>query len=279
MARIELIVVHDGEPGTELPHEVAELADRVLRTPGRVGGGRARNLGITVATGELIAMLDDDDEWLPGKLRVQLNLLKGVSDPEHTIVGSRQLYVNSRTGAVSRPSPKRLIAEGESVEHYLFRRRPPTGGRPNILSSTLLCPRELARSTPWDDSLARHQDWDWLVRLGRTAGTSFLQAPDPLVRIQLGSVQSISAEDDWHSSLEWANRALRSDPAVYADFLAGQPLRYALAAHSLSGVRTILTALRSANQIPSFGPLIIGIGGLLPRRAIDRVIVSTGGVR
>ncbi len=278
-ARVELIVVHDGKPGTELHSEVADLADHVLRTSGRIGGCRARNLGIAAATGDLLALLDDDDEWLPNKLEAQFAVLREASDPTRTVVGCRQVYVDSRTGTVSRSSPRRLVAQGESVEHYLFRRRPPNGGRPNVLSSTLLCPRELALATPWDDSLAKHQDWDWLVRLGRTPGASFVQAAEPVVRIQLGSEQSITANDDWQSSLDWANRALRSDPAVYADFVAGQPLRYALGARSWTGVRTVLAALRSAKHLPSLGPLIIGVAGLLPRRAIDRATIATGGVR
>ena len=61
-AHIELIVVHDGEPGTELPTGAAGLADRVIRTAGRVGGSRARNIGIAAAAGDLVALLDDDDE-------------------------------------------------------------------------------------------------------------------------------------------------------------------------------------------------------------------------
>jgi len=148
-----------------------------------------------------------------------------------------------------------------------------------MMTPTLLCPRELAAATLWDDSLGLHEDWDWLVRLGRKPGTCFVQAPEPVVRIQLGSAQSISATGDWRSSLDWANRALRSDPSVYADFVAGQPLRYALGAHSWTGVRTVLTALRSADHVPSIGPLIIGGAGLLPRRAFEWATVSVGGVR
>src|SRR5689334_787629 len=64
-ACIELIVVHDGERGAKLPPEIAGVADHVLRTAGRVGGSRARNIGIAAATSDLIALLDDDDEWLP----------------------------------------------------------------------------------------------------------------------------------------------------------------------------------------------------------------------
>src|SRR5690349_20594494 len=62
-SRIEVIVVDDGDPGAELPSGAASLADCVIHTEGRVGGARARNLGIAAASGDMVALLDDDDEW------------------------------------------------------------------------------------------------------------------------------------------------------------------------------------------------------------------------
>jgi glycosyltransferase involved in cell wall biosynthesis len=112
-AHVELIVVYDGEPGTELPAEAVGLTDRVIYTEGRVGGARARNLGIAAATGDMVALLDDDDEWLPHKCEAQLALLQRSPDPECTVVAGRQLYVSPR-GAVSRPGPDRLIVDGEA---------------------------------------------------------------------------------------------------------------------------------------------------------------------
>ena len=277
-ARVELIVVYDGQPGTGLPAAAASLADQIIDTEGRVGACRARNLGIAAASGDMVALLDDDDEWLAHKCEAQLALLQRSPDPERTVVAGRQLYVSPR-GAVSRPGPDRLMVNGESVENYLFRRRPPNGGRPSMCTSAILCPRELATTIPWDESLVRHQDWDWLVRLGRAPGTIFAQTPEPVVRIHLGSVSSISASTDWHASLDWANLALRSDPAVYVDFVAAQSLRYALAARSWIGVRTVVAALRSAKRLPSAGPAIIGLAGVLPRRTIEQMTVATGGVR
>ncbi|WP_162264199.1 glycosyltransferase family 2 protein [Mycobacterium sp. Root265] len=276
---IEIIVVNDAPPGIELSAEVFDLADHVLRTPGKVGGSRARNLGIKSATGTYVALLDDDDEWLPRKLSLQVALLQSLVDPARAVVAGRQLYVNPSTGEVSDPGPRRLIAPGEKVEHYLFRRRPPSLARPSMYTSSLLCSRQLAVKVPWDESLPRHQDWDWLIRLGRIPGSSFAQTAEPVVRIQLGSALSISAGTDWRSSLDWADRALRRDPKVYVDFLAGQALRYALTARSGEGVRKITASILKTGRLPAVGPTVVGAAGVLPRKTFERAIVASGGGR
>lgn len=279
VGNIEIIVVNDAAPGVELDAEAIELADRVVRTPGKVGGSRARNLGIRSATGSYVALLDDDDEWLPRKLSLQVALLQSLADPARAVVAGRQFYVNPRTGEVSDPGPRKLITPGERVEHYLFRRRPPSLARPSMYTSSLLCSRQLAVKVPWDESLARHQDWDWLVRLGRIPGSSFAQTAEPVVRIQLGSAQSISAGTDWRASLAWADRVLRRDSAVYVDFLAGQALRYALTARSWEGIGKITASILKAGRLPAVGPTVVGAAGILPRKTFERAIVASGGGR
>ena len=148
-----------------------------------------------------------------------------------------------------------------------------------MYTSTLLCSRDLAVKMPWDESLPRHQDWDWLIRLGRIPGASFLQTEEPIVRIHLGSALSISAGTDWRSSLAWANRALRRDQAVYVDFLAGQALRYALTARSWEGIRKVGAAILKTGRLPAMGPTVVGAAGILPRKTFERAIVSSGSGR
>jgi hypothetical protein len=100
-----------------------------------------------------------------------------------------------------------------------------------------------------------------------------MQLPEPLVRIHIGSSGSISASMDWESSLAWADEVLAArDPRTYTDFLAAQTLRYAFGARSAAGVSAVLTSIRRSGHLPSIGPILIGLAGLLPRRTIERLM-------
>ena len=65
---LELLVVDDGSTD-ETPKLLAGYGDqlRVIRQE-NAGESAARNTGIRAATHQLVALLDSDDYWLPGKL-------------------------------------------------------------------------------------------------------------------------------------------------------------------------------------------------------------------
>jgi glycosyltransferase involved in cell wall biosynthesis len=71
----ELVVVVDGADADTLSTLRAQTDPRLhyIVNPTAVGGGEARNIGVRRARGQWVAFLDDDDEWLPEKLEVQLN--------------------------------------------------------------------------------------------------------------------------------------------------------------------------------------------------------------
>lgn len=271
---IEVVVVVDRPSGSiQLSNQVYEDADKVVWSGG-VGGSGARNAGVRVAAGTWLAFLDDDDEWMPLKLQKQLQIATRAPGGSDVVVASRHVHVDPGSGASSVPIPARLKRSDEPVADYLFRRRRPTPSRPSMYTSTLLCNRGLALRVPWDESLKRHQDWDWLIRADRQ-GAAVLQAEDALVRIQTGTAGSISAGDNWLASLEWATRVLRSESmATYVDFVTAQTLRYAIAARSWGGIWAVMCTVFAARRLPAPGPVIIGFGGLLSRRTVERMLTG-----
>jgi len=106
----EVVVVDDCSSDDTPERVLARSHDlpglRLIRNQQRGGAPRARNLAAAAATGELLAFLDSDDEWLPDKTGEQLAIL--ARRPECPAVGCNIVYVHedrgpreSRNGAVA----------------------------------------------------------------------------------------------------------------------------------------------------------------------------------
>lgn len=76
---LELIIIDDASTdNTPNVLESIKAADSRLTVhynSQSLGGAGARNIGIKNASGDFVAFLDDDDEWLPQKTKVQLEFL------------------------------------------------------------------------------------------------------------------------------------------------------------------------------------------------------------
>ena len=79
---LEILVVNDNVPGSDWDRFTAEVLERfgdprlrVVHTTGQTGGGAARNLACRQASGEYLAFLDDDDEFLTDKIETQLRFM------------------------------------------------------------------------------------------------------------------------------------------------------------------------------------------------------------
>src|SRR5271156_4184413 len=66
---IEVVVVIDGrdQASVEALSEVSDARLRFIELEQSGGGNPARNIGVSAAKGNWVALLDDDDEWLPDK--------------------------------------------------------------------------------------------------------------------------------------------------------------------------------------------------------------------
>lgn len=111
---LEVIVVDDAS--SDNTREVVERYPSVrylkLETRGKMSA--ARNLGIKASRGMYIAFLDDDDLWLPHRLRVQVPILG--KSPEIGVVYGQGLAVNQQGHVEVWPSSG---ASGRVFESFL----------------------------------------------------------------------------------------------------------------------------------------------------------------
>ncbi|MGW0435473.1 glycosyltransferase family 2 protein [Micromonospora sp. NPDC003197] len=269
---VHIVVVCDL---AQVPASVQQLRaeiDEIVVTGGGRGGSFARNLGVAHSTSEHVAFLDDDDAWLPTKLAAQLPVAERLAAAgKLPIVSSRILQRKAGGDPLPTAAPAELIAEGTLPEDYLFRHRRLGVGRQSLPTSTLLTTRELAIRCRWDESLPRHQDWDWLVRAARTPAARIVQIEEATAIYTVGSPGSISARADWRTSWEWARRwEGKWAKETFSDFVAAQTLRYALQARDWHGAREMVHAIRR-NSPPSPGNAVLAVLGLVPRATLERL--------
>ena len=217
---LEAIVVIDGpDPDTVGALDaIASPRLKVVALPRQGGGARARNEGVNAATGEWLAFLDDDDEWLPEKLERQLTVAKA-STGRHPIVACQ---VVARTARGEFIWPRKPPCE--PLSEYLLARDSLRQGEGLLQTSTLLTTRKLLLEVPFEDGLRKHQDWDWLLRAVRDPGAKVEFVPQPLTiwNLEPSSV-SVSRRQDWQGSLAWIrDRRALVTPRAYAGFIATQ---------------------------------------------------------
>jgi glycosyltransferase involved in cell wall biosynthesis len=172
----EIVVVDDGSTD-DTPSVLAKFKDRIkiIRQANR-GFPGARNTAIAASRGELIALIDHDDQWLPRKL--ELNVAALERDLGAVLVYS-DLVVIDEAGEESRASPiGSVTAHAPSMDEMLARMWP-------IMPSTVLMRRAaFERAGGFGESL--HQDLDFWLRM-REQGT-FIYLPEKLVRFTFGQL-------------------------------------------------------------------------------------------
>jgi glycosyltransferase involved in cell wall biosynthesis len=265
----EIIVVADAGVQVSVPAD-----DRIVLLRCSDGGGPAesRQLGIDAARGSVIALLDDDDVWLPTKLARQLAAADSV-DGDHWIVSSRMLVLGP--GTRQRMWPRRLIEPGESLAEYLFRFNGLGFGNANLQTSTLCFPTDLARGVRWGGSSdVPHDEPSWLIRVQRTIpDLRVVQLPETLSIYNIhGASVSRDPSDRTDTYIEWGLQYLGGEsPRLLGDYLCTSPVSAAVSARSLGGVRrAVWSAVRHGRP----GPFALAYAALNAARIIVRAAVS-----
>jgi glycosyltransferase involved in cell wall biosynthesis len=166
---IECLVVHDQEPPDEELTRLGSPRRRVrvaanTHSPGLAG---ARNTGLDLARGTMVATCDDDDVWHPGKLASQVERL--VAEPGLLVVGS----------GIRLRLPGRVVEWPGRAEHVSYRLLLRNRVK-ELHSSTLVMRREaFAKVGAYDERLPRGyaEDYDWVLRAARAGGVGIVTRP------------------------------------------------------------------------------------------------------
>jgi len=214
---LEVIVVVDGlDEATSA--SLATINDdrlRVIVLPQSHGAQTARNVGIDAALGDWIALLDDDDEWLPEKTALQMARARS-SRFRYPIVSCQ---VFSRTSTYELIWPRRQPYE--PLSEYLLARNSCSMGEGLMYSITLLFPKDLAVLHSFTPTLKRCHEVDWTLRASMQDGAGIEFISEPLAVVNRDEERpGITAVPDWRASLEWVDsvRAIIT-PRAYASYV------------------------------------------------------------
>jgi glycosyltransferase involved in cell wall biosynthesis len=273
-ANLEVVVVIDGpDPATVKALEsLNEPRLKIVALQENVGGSEARNKGVREARGEWIAFLDDDDTWLPEKIRKQV-VVASLSNSVNPVVASRLI---ANRGHISQIWPERPSEPGEPLSEYLFCRTRISVRDGFIQTSTLMVKRALLLRRPFTRGLREHQEWDWLLRVTGEPGMSIEWVWEPLVVWDIsGGRKTVSGTNSWRDSRDWAKQMKQMTPRAYRYFLATQLAPRISLYRDLRAIPGLLGEM-IPRQGASFNALKIFLAFLLVPASLRRFLAPRG---
>jgi glycosyltransferase involved in cell wall biosynthesis len=164
----EIIVIDDGstdDTAEKVEDYESDRLEYVVHKENK-GGSAARNTGIKRASGEYMAFLDADDEWMPDKLEVQISELESKSEKwvgiycdKENITSMKSNFENILSSMIFEVG-EQIKEGGTELLPRVFKMEIELG------SSTLVIKREtIERMEGFDPDFRRHQDLEFVVRL------------------------------------------------------------------------------------------------------------------
>jgi glycosyltransferase involved in cell wall biosynthesis len=129
------------------------------------GAAAARNAAAAGAQGEFVAFLDSDDEWLPGKIRAQIQFLQ--DHPGVGVCACGHIRQKQNGGALPVPgrNPDNWPLALSFAQSF------------HGASTPVIRRRVWEEVGPQDESLRVLEDWDWMLRASRVTGIHVLARP------------------------------------------------------------------------------------------------------
>lgn len=164
----EIIVVNDGSTDNTKELLSTRYGEKILYIGKKKNKGlsAARNTGIEASRGKYIAILDDDDEWLPHKLEMQIDLMHKNQSLGLVYCG---YYEVNRYSEVIREI--KATRRGYVFSNLLC-------GNCIVPASAALVKREVFFKTGYfDENLSSCEDWDMWLRVSQSYEVDFVDQP------------------------------------------------------------------------------------------------------
>jgi glycosyltransferase involved in cell wall biosynthesis len=165
----EIIVVDDGSTDSTRDFLRESYGDRIryIGHPTNRGLSAARNTGIEHAQGTYIAVLDDDDLWLPEKLALQVDLMK--ANPNVVLAYCGTLKVDCEGEPLEEVTPE--------MRGHIFAEMLNRNCLKGPASVAIFARDVLGASGIFDTSLSSCADWDLWIRIARCGTVDFVDRP------------------------------------------------------------------------------------------------------
>jgi glycosyltransferase involved in cell wall biosynthesis len=156
----EIIVVDDASdvPTQELLSSFEDIRIRLIRHDHNKGEAASRNTGIVNANGEFLAFLDDDDEWLPDKLALQVDLLEKASSRVGAVYTGMVIVNLSDNKVLFQNIPTK---RGDLLKDMLFEN---VIGTPSKVLIRRSCIQKVGL---FDENLNYYVDYDFFLRFAK----------------------------------------------------------------------------------------------------------------
>lgn len=192
----EIIVIDDNstDDTVKIVKSITDKRIHLITMPSNKGAQAARNMGIKLATGNYIAFLDSDDEWLPEKLEVQVREIVNLKKP---------CIVHCDAWVVIEEKNEKKLFNVHKLNGYIYKELL-TG--PGPLYSCLLAPKECFEKIGFlDENVPSYQEWDTSIALARLYEFIFIDKPLIIYHLHEGETISkdiVKEADGWRYIVE-----------------------------------------------------------------------------
>ena len=242
----EILIVddHSSDNTQDMIADFSDLRIRSIRHRTNLRQSAAINTGIANARGDYVAFLDDDDVWLPNKLRGQIEILDSSEEDVGLVYGWLEI-VNHSTGCPI--GEYRLRMEGNIFEELVALNSP---GQPSVLMARTSIAKEVGG---FGECLTRFNDTDFILRISQRYKVALI--PEVVARAYVSHGHEQMGHDT-PQNMSAAVEYMRSHLSRFAAELDKRPRAQATVLRRLASVeimrgnhRTALAAIASAFRL------------------------------